>query len=81
MGSIVIENVFGFPVQPLLVDATVNIPVVVAVTVGAVYPAILAEPLAPTPMAVLLLAQLNVAPAEGVTVKLVAATDDPEHTV
>jgi hypothetical protein len=80
-GLIVMEKVLGFPVHPATVEAIVKIPTVVAVTVGAVYPAIFVVPVDATPIAVLLFAQLNDAPADGVAVKLVAATAEPEHTV
>jgi len=66
VGLTVIVNVCGVPGQPLAVGVTVMVAVTgAAVALVAVNDAMLPEPLAARPMAVLLFVQVNVVPLTG----------------
>ena len=82
VGLTVIVNVIAVPVQPLaVVGVTVIVAVIgAAVLLVAVKLGILPWPVAASPMAVLLLAQLNIVPAT-VPVKFTAAVLAPLHKV
>lgn len=81
LGLTVIVKVVAGPTQPLNVGTTEIVLVIGAlVALAAVKVGKLPEPLAPSPMAVLLLVHVNVAPA-GVLLKAVAGTAAPGQCV
>jgi len=76
----VIVKLIGAPVQPPILGVTVMVPLIgAAVALVAMKPAILPEPLAAKPIAVLVFVQLYTVPAT-VPLKLTAAVSAPVHT-